>query len=271
MSQTRHRISRTYVVLMQVGLVVLLLAAWQWLPTIGALRSASVAFDPFFISSPSKVFHRLIGLMFGSESGGSLLWANLFETLKATFLGVAAGTVLGLVAGLVLSNNATLERVLNPFVAMFNSMPRIALVPIFVILAGPTTTATALTVLVVVFFLVFYSAFAGGRSVPRESVQNAWLLGGTSLEIMRHVRLPYVIVWTVLSLPNAISFGLVGAVTAEILTGQVGIGALLLQSISAVDSTLTFSVVVLLSAVGVILVKGTEFGLRRSMHWWEAG
>jgi NitT/TauT family transport system permease protein len=102
-------------------------------------------------------------------------------------------------------------------------------------------------------------------------VQNAWLLGGTSLEIMRHVRLPYVIVWTVLSLPNAISFGLVGAVTAEILTGQVGIGALLLQSISAVDSTLTFSVVVLLSAVGVILVKGTEFGLRRSMHWWEAG
>jgi NitT/TauT family transport system permease protein len=244
------------------------LAAWQFLPQIPALREFSPVFDPFFVSSPSQVFSLIRNLMTAS-GGHDAMWPYLWDTLKGTFIGVAIGTVLGAGLGLLLSNNDTAQRICSPFVVVLNATPRIALIPIFVIIAGPTLTANVLTAVVVVFFLVFYNAFAGGVSVPGQTIQNARLLGANSWEVMRHVRLQYVMVWTFASLPNAISFGLVGVVTAEILTGRLGMGRLLFNSITAVDSTLTFAVVVILAAVGVILVTAADLVQRRILHWWE--
>ncbi|WP_181779411.1 ABC transporter permease [Pseudonocardia pini] len=245
------------------------LAAWQFLPQVEWLRERATVFDPFFVSSPSRVAERLWELCVGSGPDGVSVWPVLVQTLVATFAGVIIGTVLGGLAGVVLSSSIPASRILGPFVAFFNAMPRIALVPIFVILAGPTTTATVLTAVAVIFFLVFYNAFAGGRSVPPEVVQSTRLLGASPRSVMFRVRLPYVAVWTLAALPNAISFGLVAVVTAEILTGRVGMGRLLLNSISTADATLTFAVVFLLAVVGVVLVSASDLVSRRALHWWE--
>jgi NitT/TauT family transport system permease protein len=268
-TRDRRKRSRAFIWFLRLFILAALLLGWQFFPEISGVRRISHVFDPFFVSSPQKVYDSLGGLLFG-QGGEPTVWTSLWQTLEATFIGVSVGTVAGFVAGLVLSNNDTLERVARPFVTVFNSMPRIALVPIFVIIAGPTTTASALLAMAVVFFLVFYNAFAGGTSVPIQTVQNAQLLGATPWEIMRQVRLPYVLVWTFTAVPNAISFGLVAVVTAEILTGQLGMGALLAQSINTVDATLTFSVVVILSVVGVVLVTLADAIKRRMLHWWEA-
>ncbi len=252
----------------RIGIVAVLLALWEYLPKIATLRDFSPIFDPFFVSSPSRVFDRLREMSNGSN-GQPEIWPFLWDTLKATLLGVGIGTALGALAGLILSNSPRLQQTFNPFIAFFNSAPRIAFVPIFVIIFGPSLTSSVLTAVFVVFFIVFYNAYGGGRSVPRATVQNARLLGATSWEVMRHVRLPYVLVWTFTSLPNAISFGLVAVVTAEILTGTVGTGRLIFTSISSVDSTLTFTVVLVLSVVGVAMVLTAEAVQRRWLHWWD--
>jgi NitT/TauT family transport system permease protein len=249
-------------------IVIALLAAWQFLPEIEWLRSRSSVFNPFFVSSPERIYHRLIDLASGSH-GQPKVWPYVWQTVKSTLIGVVAGVVLGAVCGLFLSNSATAQRILSPFIVVMNATPRIALIPIFVVMVGPTTAASALTAVAVVFFLVFYNAYAGGASVPRETVQNARLLGADRGEVMRQVRLPYVLVWTFASLPNAISFGLVAVVTAELLTGQLGMGSLLNTSISAVDATLTFSVVVILAVLGVIAVTSADALRKRLLHWWE--
>jgi len=252
----------------RVLILVCVLAAWQYLPEINWLRRQSPFFDPFFVSSPSRVFHRLVDLTAGGD-GQPTIWPALWQTLKATLLGVVVGTSAGALAGLLFSNAPGVQRVLEPFVTLLNATPRIALIPIFVIIFGPTLTASAVTAVAVVFFIVFYNARAGGTSVPTHVVNNAKLLGASGREVMLYVRLPYVLVWTFASLPNAISFGLVAVVTAELLTGQVGIGQLLLSSISSVDATLTFACVVVLATVGVVLVTATEFASKRVLHWWE--
>lgn len=260
--------STVFIWVARVTLLATILAAWQWLPSIQSLRHVSVVFNPFFISSPQRIYERVRDLSLGSN-GYATMWPKLWSTLRATLIGVGVGTVAGMLAGLILSNNVTMQRIWGPFVTFVNSMPRIALVPVFIIIAGPTTMAAALTAIFVVFFLVFYNAFAGGQSVPRQTVQNARLLGATEAEIMRTVRLPYVLVWTVTALPNAISFGLVAVVTAEMLTGSAGMGALLTNSISSVDSSLTFTVVVVLSVVGAALVAAANKVAARALHWWE--
>lgn len=252
----------------RLAILAALLAAWQFLPEIPWLQDRSPVFDPFFVSSPSLVSERLFDLATGAN-GEPSVWPFLWDTLQGTFLGVLIGTALGALLGLLLSNSVTSQRVLSPFVTVLNATPRIALIPIFVIIAGPTLTASVLTAVAVVFFIVFYNAYAGGVSVPPQTVQNARLLGATGGEVMRQVRLPYVMVWTFASLPNAISFGLVAVVTAEILTGRLGMGRLLFNSISSVDSTLTFCVVIVLSIVGVLLVTISDAVQKRVLHWWE--
>lgn len=249
-------------------IVATFLGLWEFLPHIEALRNFSPVFDPFFVSSPSKVSELLVNLTTG-QGERETVWPYLWDTLKGTFLGVGIGIVLGAAFGLLLSNNPTSQRILSPFVIVLNATPRIALIPIFVIIAGPTLTASILTAVVTVFFLVFYNAYNGGVSVPVQTVQNARLLGATSGEVMRQVRLPYVLVWTFASLPNAISFGLVAVVTAEILTGRVGMGRLLFNAITSSDATLTFGVVVILSVVGVLLVTASEAVRKRVLHWWN--
>lgn len=249
-------------------IVLFILSLWEFLPSISWLRERWAVFDPFFVSSPSEVFTLIFNLATGRD-GQPLLWPYLWDTLKGTFVGVAVGTILGAALGLILSNNSTALRISRPFVLILNATPRIALIPIFIIIAGPSLTANILTSIAVVFFLVFHNAFAGGASVPIQTVQNARLLGASPREVMLNVRLQYVLVWTFASLPNAISFGLVGVVTAEMLTGHLGMGRLLWNSVTAVNATLTFAVVVVLAAVGVILVTVADAIQSRALHWWE--
>jgi NitT/TauT family transport system permease protein len=244
------------------------LLGWQFLPSVHALRNVSAIFDPFYVSSPSKIV-ALIGTLTGISGSGATMWPNLADTLEATLIGVAVGTVLGALAGLLLSESETGQQVASPFITFVNAIPRVALVPVFVILLGASLEMESFTCITVVFFLVFYNAFSGGRSVPADVIANAQLLGASRIAVMRRVRLAYVMVWTVASLPNAISFGIVAAVTAEVLAGQIGMGTLLTTSITTVDSTLTFAVVVVLALVGVILVGAAQLASRRALHWWE--
>jgi NitT/TauT family transport system permease protein len=254
--------------LWRVAIVATLFCAWQFLPQIQALSDFSPIFDPFFVSSPVKVAERVWDLLFGLN-GQPSVWPFFVDTALSTLIGVAISIVAGALLGLLLSNNRTTERVISPFVALVNATPRVALVPLFIIIAGPTMTTSVLTVVAVVTFIVFYNAYAGGVSVPAEVINSARLLGARPREVMRRIRLPYVLVWTFTSLPNAISFGLVAAVTAEILMGRLGMGRLLAQSLSTVDSTLTFAVIVILAVFGVILVSAAQFVERRILHWWQ--
>jgi NitT/TauT family transport system permease protein len=268
-SSAAHRwSSRLGINAARVLIVVAVLAAWQFLPQIAWLRAQSPVFDPFFVSSPSLVAERLYDMATGA-GGTETMWTYLLQTLKGTLIGVSVGTVTGALAGLLFSQSPTLARIMNPFVVLFNATPRIALVPIFVIIAGPTLIATSITAVLVVFFLVFYNSFTGAQSVPAEKIQNARLMGATPLEIMLRVRLPYLLVWTFASLPNAVSFGLIAVVTAEVLTGSLGFGRLLSISIQNVDSSLTFSVVVVLTIVGVMLVMSLDLLRARLLHWWS--
>jgi NitT/TauT family transport system permease protein len=246
-----------------------MLLSWEFANKISWLRGRSVVFDPFFVSSPSRILHELVDITTGRE--GLLVWSYLLDTIVSTGLGVLIGGVVGAVAGLALSNNATAERVFRPFIVLVQATPRVALIPIFVIVVGPTRTTSVFYAISVVFFIVFHNAYTGGTSVPKEILQNARLLGASAAEARWRVRLQYVLVWTFASIPNAITFGLIAVVTAEILTGQVGMGRLLFNAITATNATLTWAVIVILCMVGVVTVKAAEGMERRVLHWWEGG
>jgi NitT/TauT family transport system permease protein len=264
------RTRRLKILAVQVALLAAFLLAWQLLPKVGWLSERLTFLDPYFISSPTEIWRTLVDLIGGTE-GSPSLWPYARSTIVASLVGTLAGTILGAGFGLLLANYRWLSDVLRPFIIGLNAVPRIALIPIIVILFGPTVKSSIFTAITVVFFVVFFNAYEGGRTVPPQALQNARMLGASSTQQMWRVRWPYVLAWTVTSLPNAVSFGLVSVVTAEILTGTVGMGRLLLESVTSVQSSLTFACVVVLSVIGVVLVALTELLQRRWLHWWGQG
>jgi NitT/TauT family transport system permease protein len=254
----------------QATIVLVFLAAWQFLPEIPGLSKEFALLDPFFISSPTRVAKKLHDLMLGT-GGITSIWPFVATTLEAALIGTAIAIIAGALAGLLLSNDERLNQVLRPFVVAVNAIPRIALIPIVVIMFGLTATTSIVTAVLVVFFVVFFNAYAGGRTVPTQVLENSRVLGATPAQIMLSVRLPYVLAWTFAALPNAVSFGLISVVTAEILTGHAGLGRLLIDAVNSASADLTFAVVIVLGVVGLAMVLACELFKSRLLHWWGGG
>jgi NitT/TauT family transport system permease protein len=263
-----RRLGRGKRLIWQVLLLAAFLAGWEWIPSEhgGWLQEYVLFLDPFYISSPSRVAETLYNL-FTASGGRVSIWPYLWSTVTATIYGFAIGLVLGAVAGLLLSNAPRVRQVIGPFIVLVNSIPRIALIPVIVIIAGPTSFASVFNAVLVVFFLAFFNAVEGGAAVPKETIANVALMDATNLQIMRYVRLPNVVMWTFAVMPNAISFGLLTVVATELITGVKGLGSLILAATSNVDSSLSFAVVVLLSVLGLVLYGLAVLLKRRVLRW----
>ncbi len=261
-----RRLSRPTVYALRLLVVVVLLMAWQFLPKIPWLSHRYRFLDPFFISSPVDVYRRSIDLLTGRHDS-ILVWPYLANTIEASIIGAALGIVLGMLVGLVLSSSPNLGEVFNPFLVLANSAPRIALVPIVVMLFGVGVRANVISSVLVVFFLAFFNAYTGGKSIPAPIIETSRLLGASSQQIMLQIRIRYVMQWTFAMVPNAVAFSLIVVVTTELLSGSKGMGSILLVATTNLDASLTFALVIVLTIVGLLMTGAAELLRRRILHW----
>jgi NitT/TauT family transport system permease protein len=260
------RLSRPVVLLVQALLIAVILLLWQYASDIPFIGGKWVVLNPFFISSPSAVASELWTQLFTADGQmPGYLWA----TVGSTLVGLAIGLVTGSLCGLLLSNSEALAQIIRPFLVAFNAVPRVALIPVIVIIVGPSFEASVVSCFIVVFFVVFFSAYEGGRTVPKHMLQNARLLGASRWEMMRTVRFPCVLAWTFASLPVAVTFGLITVVTTEILTGAGGMGHLIVTALATSEATLTFATIVALGVVGLVIVLIADAIKAKMLHWWE--
>ena len=263
------RFSKRRAFLLQAIVLAGIILAWEFVPKIPQLREISIFFDPGFVSSPSEILATLIRIGRGDEVAP--IWPFVRETLQNALIGTAIGVTLGIIAGLVLSNDERMSQVLRPFVVAMNSVPRVALIPLIVILVGPNARSTIIAASLTTFFSVFFNAYEGGRTIAPQVLDNAQLHGASSLQIMQKVRFPYVLAWSFAVLPNALSHGLLSTVTAEVFTGHNGLGRQLFVALVTNSVSLTFAIAVILAVTGVALVTVVDQVQRRWLHWWAEG
>lgn len=250
--------------LYQLALLALLLGLWEGLTRVPYLMK-NTFLDPFFISRPSLIAEQLWSWTFGAQAG--FLVPHLASTLVATLLGLLVSGVTGFAAGLVLSQNPVLAKTLNPFIVCFNSLPRIAMVPLITMMFGLGLLAKVVTVWFVVFFLIFFNTFKGSLSVEKHILQFCQTLGASPRQILWSVRVPSALAWTFAALPNAISFSLVGVVIAEFVGTTTGMGYLIVSSLSTLNANEMFAAITVLGFVGIALVSLAERVERRLLRW----
>lgn len=251
---------------MTVVVVTAFFLVWQYAPQVPALSGNIRFLNRFAISSPVGVAKGIWELFRGSN-GRPEIWPYLEHTVVASLLGALIGLILGIIAGVLLAESEALREIFSPIIFLINSAPRVALIPIVVLITGPTLTASIFTAVLVVFFISFFNALEGAQSVPQAILDNTRLLGARRAKTILLLRLPNALSLIFASLPNVISFALISVVTTEILTGVTGMGSLIVSSQTSLDSGLTLAVVVILAAVGAILVYLALLARKKILRW----
>src|SRR5690349_18035997 len=193
------------------------------------------------------------------------IWQMALSTVQSTLWGFLVGVSTGFVAGLVLGRNDRLARILEPYIIAFNSLPRIALVPLITMIFGFGLLAKV----VLAWTIVFFITFQGARSVDADLVHAARFLGGTDRQIMRTVVVPSALAWTFASLTPSISFALIGVVVGEFLGGESGggLGYLIIQSLGTLNAADMMVALLTLGAIGIVMALGIKQLERRLLRW----
>lgn len=272
----------------QLALLVAALSLWQWGSVLrGHGWPVPAVFDPYFISTPDEIWRRFLRLgcltdrrgiwLPGSEPGflaclddrENNLWAATYATLRNTFLGFVTGVAAGVVAGLVLGRSDYLARIFEPYVVALNSVPRIALVPLIILMFGLGDPSKIVTAWVIVVFLVFFNTFEGARAVDRDHVAIARLLGASQWQIMRTVIIPSTMAWVFASLSPAISGSLIGVIVGEFIGAERGLGKLIVEAEAKAEAADMMVTIFVLMVVGVALSTGIR-RLQRYLLRWQA-
>ena len=253
----------------RLAILVAVLGAWEYLTGIKAISKTPGLYwiDPFFISRPSAIARRFLYL--ASAEVRLTIWAMALSTVQSTVWGFLVGISTGFVAGLVLGRNDRLARIFEPYIIAFNSLPRIALVPLITMIFGFGLLAKIVLAWTIVFFIVFFNTFQGARSVDADLIHSARFLGASEGQIVRTVVIPSALAWTFASLTPSISFALIGVVVGEFIGGESGggLGYLIIQSLGTLNAADMMVALLVLGVIGIVMALGIKQVESRLLRW----
>lgn len=258
--------SSAKVVAWQVAILVVVLMIWEWgwsLRAIAALKPLVPGIlDPYFISKPSMIWTSFLKLSCLGDAAGfgacfarndNNLWLALLVTLKNMWWGFVFGTVSGVACGLILGRSDYLSRIFQPYVVAMNSIPRIALVPLIILMFGLGDMSKIVTAWIVVFFVVFFNTFEGTRAVDRDQIAAARLLGASEMTVLRTVVIPSALAWVFASLTPAVSFALIGVIVGEFIGAERGLGKLIIEAEARANAAEMMVAIFAMMVVGIML------------------
>ena len=219
--------------------------------------------DPFWVSSPSKVF----GYIYEVFADGSI-FAHLGITLYETFTGFFIGSIFGIGLGFCSrpQRNPGAD-ILDPYVVAFNGIPRIALAPLFIIWFGIGPTSKVILVISVVFFLTFFNTFAGVKGVDAELKNVLRIMGATERQILMKVTLPAIVPWITTGLKIALPYAIVAAVVGEFIAASKGLGYLINYNTSLFSTTGALGGIFILALVVVVCNEGITAPKSYLLRW----
>ncbi len=234
------------------------LVAWQGAVALGLA-------NPAFIATPVGVARSLLHLIVGGK-----LLPNLATTLLEILLSFVASVIFGVASAIVLDRSEWLNRTLSPFLTAFNSMPRIALGPLFILWFGIGIMSKAVLAFSLGYFIILLSTLGGLKNVDRDLLLMSRLFGASQARLFWHVRLPWALPGVFAGLRLSLIYCSAGAVIGEMIAAQSGLG-LLVQSYSGRFDVAGVMALILVVAVMVMALTSLMDLCERRLLAWSKG
>lgn len=243
--------------------------AMPWLFVTGLLvvwEAAAVGFSvPVFILPRPTVVAQALVLQWWPILENS--WVTLLRTLIGFAIAVVAGGLLGVAIG----SSRLIYRGLYPVLIGFNSVPKVAVVPVFVIWFGTGAVPAVLTAFLVSFFPIAVNVATGLATVEPELLDVLRSLGARKSQILIKIGLPRSMPYFFASLKIAITLAFVGTIISETVAGSAGIGYLMMAATANFDTPLVFAGLFVIAILGIVMYAIFAVAEQRMTFWAKRG
>lgn len=237
----KNHLQTVIIHIVRILLLVGLLGVWELATSTGAL-------DPFIASSPSRILSTFVDLI----SNSNLVyhsWVTLYETLLAFLISTAIGLLLAIILYMI----PTVKRILEPYLIVLNSLPKIALGPLIIVWMGAGTKTIVTMGVLICVIITTINMLVGFAGVENDKIMLMKTMGANKFQIFAYLVFPANIPALISSLKINVGMAWVGVIMGEYLTSRAGLGYLIVYGgqVFKLDLVMT-SIVVLCILAGLM-------------------
>jgi NitT/TauT family transport system permease protein len=192
---------------------------------------------------------------------------HTLTTLREVLIGFGAACVGGIVLASITAHSRLFGRTVFPMLVMSQTVPTIAIAPVLVIWFGPGDTARLIVVFLIAFFPMVVNTTAGLLRVNEELIDLARGLNASRWKIYTKIRMPNALPHIFTGMRISIALSVIGAVVAEFVAAQQGLGYLIFSANTNLDTKLVFAGVALLAVMGIILFQLVRLAQQFAIPW----
>lgn len=237
----------------QLIVAALFFAVWQAL---------SMWLGTYWIGSPWGVVTRLYD---GVVNGAILYHASY--TLAEAIIGFFLGAIPAALLPFLLRRMPIVTAILDPFMVGGYGAPKLALAPLFILWFGIGIESKIALVAITVFFIVYFSALAGVRALDTKLVQMAQVVGANERDVARHIVFPGAVPYIFTGFRIAMPYAIGGAVVAEIISANRGLGYLVQLSAMNFDTTGVFVALIAVTLIVFACNGAVDISEKRLLRW----
>jgi len=203
---------------------------------------------PLILPNPYDVFMRLVSYFINGR-----VWPHLFMTTQEILAGFVLGSVLGLGFGTLVSESDIARKVIMPYIIVTQALPKFALAPMLVIWFGFGMAPKVIIAALIAFFPLVENTYMGLTTTPQPQLELFRALRASRITTLLKLRIPHAVPAIFSGFRVALMLSLVGAVVAEYVGANQGLGALIIVSQGTLDTELMFVAFVILTVLGLCL------------------
>ena len=215
---------------------------------------------PFLLPAPSAIWTAVVPI-----------WPNILmhtaTTLRTVMLGLLASIVVSVPLAMLIASSRTISAAIYPLLVLTQSVPKVALAPILLVALGANELSRVIITFLVAFFPLVVSSVAGLLATPTELIELGRSARATRMQELLRIRLPYALPFVFSGLRVAAALCVVGAVVAEFVGADTGLGYLVQTSMAFFRTPVAYGAVVILAIMGILLFQMVEIIERLLVPW----
>lgn len=239
----QEKINKFKILFFQFLLVASFLILWEVLVNLEIISA-------FIYSSPSRIINTIISLIQRNN-----FFIHIYTTLIEVFISFILGITLGFIIALILYEFKILAKILDPFLTMLNSLPKVALGPLIIIVCGANTKSIILMALLINLIISIITIYNGFISTDEYKIKLLKSMKASKIQILTKLVIPHSYQTIITSLKLNISLTLIGVIMGEFLVSKQGIGYLIVYGKQVFNLNLVMTGIILLIIISYILYK----------------
>lgn len=237
----KRKIKKIFILLIQLLIVGLFFLIWEVLANKGYIND-------FVFSKPSKIWQTILNLI---NTGN--LWKHIITTLKEVLIAFSLGIILGFMMAIILYEFPSIALIIDPFLTLVNSLPKVALGPLIIIIAGANIKSVIIMALLINLIINIITIYNGFLQTDHNKIKLLKSFKANKWQILFKLIIPNSYKTIISSLKLNISMSLIGVIMGEFLVSKEGLGYLIIYGTQVFNLSLVMTGIIILVIISFIL------------------